>query len=67
MVSLNKSLLVEQKNNMKEQKIVITDSEDKINNLIEDGWLVKNILPQHVANGTSYSRGYFCFLLERTL
>ena len=51
-----------------EQKIVISDSEDRINIFINEGWKVVSITPQYVAvESTSWNtiRSKFCFLLER--
>ena len=46
------------------QKVVITDSETIINDWIEQGWEVVNIIPQQVSTAQGYLRGNFCFLLE---
>jgi hypothetical protein len=52
------------------QKIVITDDEFKINELIRAGWDLKSVTAQHVAISTSSSftskiEGKFCFVLEK--
>ena len=55
---------------MKEQKVLITSSEKEINELIDKGWVVKNIVAQHVSISTSSSysqqiKGDFLVLFER--
>ena len=55
---------------MKEQKVLITSSEKEINDLIDKGWVVKNIVAQHVSISTSNSysqqiKGDFLVLFER--
>ena len=57
---------------MKEQKVIITDSDRDINNYIDMGWTVFSVTAQHVAcdNGASTHvdtkmYGKFCFVLER--
>ena len=40
---------------MTQQKIVITADSSQINRFIEQGWIVKNIVSQHVATGFNYS------------
>jgi hypothetical protein len=51
---------------MREQKIVITDSESTINEWLNgDGWEIVNIISQQVSTSAGYIRGNFCFLLER--
>ena len=52
------------------QKVVITDDEFKINELIRAGWDLKSVTAQHVAitGGTSFTsklEGKFCFVLEK--
>ena len=52
------------------QKIVITDDEFKINELIRSGWNLKSVTAQHVSISTSSSftskiEGKFCFVLEK--
>ena len=52
------------------QKIVITNDEFKINELIRAGWNLKSVTAQHVAVSTGSSRvekmeGKFCFVLEK--
>jgi hypothetical protein len=52
------------------QKIVITNDEFKINELIRAGWNLKSVTAQHVAIATSSSftekmEGKFCFVLEK--
>ncbi len=52
------------------QKIVITDDEFKINELIRAGWDLKSVTAQHVAISTGSSitskiEGKFCFVLEK--
>jgi hypothetical protein len=55
---------------MVEQKVLITSSENQINDLIDDGWVVKNVVAQHVSISTSSSysqqiKGDFLIVLER--
>ena len=52
------------------QKIVITNDEFKINELIRAGWDLKSVTAQHVAIATSSTftskiEGKFCFVLEK--
>lgn len=46
---------------MKEQKVLFTDNDRDINEYIDRGWYVK----QMVAVSNDGSRGKICFLLER--
>lgn len=53
-----------------EQKVLITQSEKDINDLIDKGWVVKNVVAQHVSIATSSShsqqiKGNFLILFER--
>ena len=51
-----------------EQKFIITDSEDRVERLLREGWRIVSVTAQHVAPGSSGSlpmRGYFAILLER--
>ena len=55
---------------MIEQKVLITSSEKEINDLIDKGWVVENIVAQHVSISTSSScsqqmKGDFLVLFER--
>lgn len=51
---------------MKEQKVVITDSEININNYIDKGWVVANMIPMTISTGNnSFYNGKVCFLLEK--
>lgn len=60
---------------MKEQKVVITNSEKDINDWIDRGWRIVSVTAQHVAisnstNGMdSYhskeAKGNFCFVIEK--
>jgi hypothetical protein len=53
---------------MKEQKVVITNSEYDINRDLSNGWrVVFQPISQHVATGDEYTtkEGKFCFVLER--
>lgn len=53
------------------QKVVITDSQYEIQNLINEGWRVVSVTAQHVSiSGSSYlsvNNGKFCFILERSV
>jgi hypothetical protein len=51
---------------MKEQKVIITDSQYDVNNLIKEDWKVISVTASHIATGSSFtSHGKFCFVLER--
>jgi hypothetical protein len=51
---------------MKEQKVIITESQYEIENLIKEGWRVISVTAGHIATGSSFtSHGKFCFVLER--
>ena len=49
------------------QKVVISDSGAEINELIDEGWIVVNVVAQNVSTSAGYIRGNFCFLLEKEL
>lgn len=49
------------------QKIVITDSQGEIQEYLDEGWIVINIVAQNVSTSNGYIRGNFCFLLEKEL
>ena len=55
---------------MTEQKIIITNDQDTINEMIDKGWVVKSVTSQHVStNGGSFSSteiGKFCFVMEKS-
>lgn len=58
---------------MKEYKVIITNKESWINELLGYGWTVDSVTAGHVAAATtgsvSYSKevhGNFCFILSRT-
>ena len=49
-----------------EQKVIITDSQFDVQNLIDKGWRVTSVTAQHVSAGQTYQvLGKFCFILER--
>lgn len=49
-----------------EQKVIITNSQSDIQNLIDKGWRVISVTAQHVSTGSSYHlEGKFCFILEK--
>jgi len=55
---------------MLEQKVLITSSEKQINDLLDNGWVVKNVVAQHVSISTSSSysqqiKGDFLIVFER--
>lgn len=51
-----------------ENKVIITDNEHTINNLLKEGWVVKFVSAQHVSSGGTFKEiGKFCFVLERPL
>lgn len=47
-------------NNMKEQKVVITDSAYDINNYLDKGWEVISVTASYVPTFK-----YFCFVLQK--
>jgi hypothetical protein len=55
---------------MKEQKVIITNDEEKINNLLKDFWKIISVTPQVVSSGSNRGSnnnlyGLFCFVLEK--
>lgn len=49
-----------------EQKLIISNSVEDINEQLENGWRVVSITPQHVSTGSSQIiKGKFAILLER--
>jgi hypothetical protein len=48
-----------------EHKCIITDSAYDIQYLLDKGWNVVSVTPQHVSAGTHNIGGKFCFILER--
>ena len=51
---------------MKEQKVVITDTDRDINSYIDKGWIVVNMIPMTISTGNnSFYNGKVCFLLEK--
>jgi hypothetical protein len=48
-----------------EQKFLITDSENKIQSLLDEGWRIVSVNPQHM--GAAMRGGYFAIVLERGL
>ena len=53
---------------MKEQKVVITNSELTINNYLHQGWkIVFQPISQHVSTANAYGgkEGQFCFVIEK--
>lgn len=52
---------------MTEQRVLITNDQDDINDLLKIGWYVINVTPQHTSTGgNSHLRGYFLVVLEKT-
>lgn len=51
---------------MLEQKIVITQSEHEINNLLNEGWVVISVTAQYIEGFSYGAEGNFCFVLQRT-
>ena len=47
-----------------EQKFLITDNQDKVQALLDDGWKIVSVTPQHVT-GSSYFGGRFAIVLQR--
>ena len=54
-----------------EQKVIITDTDSRINEWLGNGWEIISVTAQHVAPGVNYSHqkveGKFCFLLQRQI
>lgn len=51
---------------MKEQEVVITESQSDINDYIRKGWRVVSVTAEHVATGAPVKVcGKFCFILEK--
>ncbi len=54
---------------MKDQQVIITDSEKDINDKLGQGWTVVSVTAQHVSASSTHSpqklRGKFCFVIER--
>lgn len=51
---------------MKEQKVIITDSQYDIQSFLDKGWTVVSVTAQHVSTASSCAeKGKFCFILER--
>jgi hypothetical protein len=52
--------------NVKEQRVMITESELNVNQYLQKGWKVISVTAQHVASGGSFKEsGKFCFVLEK--
>jgi hypothetical protein len=53
---------------MNDQKVIITDNAEDVNDLLKKGWHIVSITAQHVAtpNAGAYQPilGKFCFVLE---
>jgi len=59
---------------MKEQKVLVTGDEyastvqSKVNEILEEGWLIVSVTAQHIATGSSsYLRGGYLIVFERTV
>jgi hypothetical protein len=51
---------------MNEYKVIITKDEEKINQMIKEGWFIDTITAQHVATGSiSTSKGNFLIVFKR--
>jgi hypothetical protein len=50
----------QQNNNMKEQKVIITDFADSVNDYLKNGWEVISVTSSH---HTSFK--YFCFVIQK--
>jgi hypothetical protein len=49
-----------------EQKVIITDDAEKINQFLEQGWQVIMLSAQHISHAATYvEKGSFCFVLEK--
>jgi hypothetical protein len=52
------------------QKVVITDSEDTINEWLNDGWKIVSVTAREITGGGQgtygFRQGEFCFVLEKT-
>jgi hypothetical protein len=47
-------------NNMKEQKVVITDYAQMVNDYLDKGWIVVSVTASHQT-----TLKYFCFVIEK--
>jgi len=59
---------------MKEQKVLVIGDEypsmvqSKVNEMLEEGWLIVSVTAQHVATGSSMNaRGGYLIVFERTV
>jgi hypothetical protein len=59
---------------MKEQKVLVTGDDyastvqSKVNEILEEGWLIVSVTAQHIATGSSMNaRGGYFILFERTV
>ena len=55
---------------MVKQKVVMTKSESTINSYLDDGWIVKHVVPQVVSSsgtGSWDKEGEICFVIEKTI
>jgi hypothetical protein len=58
---------------MKEQKVLVTGDDyaslvqSKVNEILEEGWLIVSVTAQHIAMGSSMARGGYFILFERTV
>lgn len=53
-----------------EEKVVFTKKEEKINELLKEGWRVKHVAGQCISitsNSYNSERGEMCFVLEREI
>ncbi len=51
---------------MEQQKVIITNKQEEINEFLYEGWLIKMVIAQSVSTGgSSQLRGYFCFVLTK--
>ena len=60
---------------LKEQKVLVTpddesykDVQDKIDKILEDGWLIVSVTARHISpGGGSHLRGGYLIVFERTI
>ena len=52
-----------------EEKVLITNSEYEINKILDKGWNIKTVVPQHVSTSTTFGssnlKGDFLIIFER--
>ena len=46
-------------------KVIITKDEEKINQMLKEGWLIDSITAQHVATGYDVKKGKFLIVFKK--